>query len=65
MAHPLGKKAQEKREELLEAALERARQHAGEMNRSMRCSGLAQPYGIPQHDECKGGPTNCLCECHD
>lgn len=37
---------------------------------SLKCAGQAMAArGTPQHRSdplgCRGGPTNCLCECHD
>jgi hypothetical protein len=45
-----------------------AERRAGELGRSMKCSGwggIATPRHATSEDGCAGGAANCVCECHD
>ena len=57
------KEREEKRQEIYDRAAERAQYDAKQQHRSMKCAGTA--YGREIHEDCKGGPERCICECHD
>lgn len=57
------------RSEAKQRANAKAEREARVSGRSMKCSGGQWEAGPIRHagdpEGCKGGPRNCLCECHD
>ena len=65
MRYPLSvDKRKQKRHEILNRLLAEARLTATASGRSLNCQDRALHYGA-DHTPCRGGPGNCLCECHD